>query len=88
MTGRVLPKRLGRSRTDMVNTVRLLDLPDEAIGLIDTGELSKGALESLTDRTGPSPTPPGRSAGGGTTLVRPATRDRDQPTDKARSAPV
>ena len=47
MTGGVLAKRLGRSRADMVNTIRLLDLPDEAIELIDTGQLSKGHGKAL-----------------------------------------
>jgi len=42
MTGAVLAKRLGRSRADIANTIRLLDLPDEAIELIDSGALSKG----------------------------------------------
>ncbi|MGO9973756.1 MAG: ParB/RepB/Spo0J family partition protein [Solirubrobacteraceae bacterium] len=39
--------RLGRSRSDLVHTVRLLDLPDEAIELIDTGALSKGHGKAL-----------------------------------------
>jgi len=47
LTGGVLAKRLGRSRTDIVNTVRLLDLPDEAIELIDAGELTKGHGKAL-----------------------------------------
>jgi ParB-like chromosome segregation protein Spo0J len=47
MTGEVLAKRLGRSRADIVNMVRLLDLPDEAIELIDSGALSKGHGKAL-----------------------------------------
>ena len=47
MTGAVLAKRLGRSRADIVNTVRLLDLPDEAVDLIDSGALSKGHGKAL-----------------------------------------
>lgn len=43
----MLAKRLGRSRADIVNTIRLLDLPDEAIELIDAGELSKGHGKAL-----------------------------------------
>jgi ParB family chromosome partitioning protein len=42
MTAGVLAKRLGRSRADIANTVRLLELPDEAIDLIDAGVLTKG----------------------------------------------
>lgn len=41
IAGGVLAERLGRSRADIVNTIRLLDLPEEAIELIDAGELSK-----------------------------------------------
>jgi len=47
VTGNVLSRRLGRSRADIVNTVRLLDLPDEAIALIDSGTLSKGHGKAL-----------------------------------------
>jgi ParB family transcriptional regulator, chromosome partitioning protein len=42
VTATSLARRLGRSRSDLAHTVRLLDLPDEAIDLIDAGELSKG----------------------------------------------
>jgi ParB family transcriptional regulator, chromosome partitioning protein len=42
LTASVLATRLGRSRADIANTVRLLELPDEAIELIDSGMLSKG----------------------------------------------
>ena len=47
VTGTVLAKRLGRSRADIANTVRLLDLPDEAIELIDSGGLTKGHGKAL-----------------------------------------
>lgn len=42
-----LAKRLGKSRTDLVHTVRLLDLPDQAIELIDIGKLTKGHGKTL-----------------------------------------
>lgn len=42
-----LAQQLGRSRTDLAHTVRLLDLPDEAIDLINTGILSKGHGKAL-----------------------------------------
>jgi ParB family transcriptional regulator, chromosome partitioning protein len=42
MTGTVLAKRIGRSREDIANTMRLLDLPDEVIEMIDTRALTKG----------------------------------------------
>jgi ParB family chromosome partitioning protein len=47
VTATLLSKRLGRSRTDIAHTVRLLDLPDEAIDLIDTGELTKSHGKAL-----------------------------------------
>jgi ParB family chromosome partitioning protein len=47
LTATVLAKRLGRSRADIANTIRLLELPDEAIDLIDTGALSKGHGKAL-----------------------------------------
>jgi ParB family chromosome partitioning protein len=42
MTSVVLARRIGRSRADIANTVRLLDLPDEVVEMIDTGALTKG----------------------------------------------
>jgi len=47
ITATVLAKRLGRSRADVAHTVRLLDLPDEAIDLIDSGALTKGHGKAL-----------------------------------------
>ena len=47
VTGTVLARRLGRSRADIAHTVRLLDLPDEAIHLIDAGLLTKGHGKAL-----------------------------------------
>jgi ParB family chromosome partitioning protein len=42
-----LARRLGRSRSDLAHTVRLLELPDQAIELIDNGRLSKGHGKAL-----------------------------------------
>jgi ParB family chromosome partitioning protein len=47
VTGAELARRLGRSRTDLAHIVRLLDLPDDAIELIDSGVLSKGHGKAL-----------------------------------------
>ncbi len=47
VTGAELARRLGRSRTDLAHTVRLLDLPDQAIEPIDAGALSKGHGKAL-----------------------------------------
>ena len=46
-TATTLARRLGRSRSDLAHTVRLLDLPDDAIELIDACELSKGHGKAL-----------------------------------------
>jgi len=37
-----LARRLGRSRSGISNLVRLLDLPDDVLGLLASGELSEG----------------------------------------------
>jgi ParB family chromosome partitioning protein len=47
MTGAVLAKRIGRSRADIANTMRLLDLPDEVVEMIDSGRLTKGHGKAL-----------------------------------------
>lgn len=47
ITAADLAKRLGRSRTDLAHTVRLLHLPDNALELINAGQLSKGHGKAL-----------------------------------------
>lgn len=42
LTSAVLAKRIGRSREDIANTMRLLALPDEVLEMIDTRALTKG----------------------------------------------
>ena len=37
-----LARRVGRSRPAVSNLIRLLDLPDEALGLLESGQLSEG----------------------------------------------
>src|SRR5438445_695337 len=39
--------RVGRSRVAVSNLIRLLDLPDEALALIERGELSEGHGRAL-----------------------------------------
>jgi ParB family transcriptional regulator, chromosome partitioning protein len=43
----LLARRLGRSRSDLAHTVRLLELPDEAIELLSEGALAKGHGKAL-----------------------------------------
>ena len=42
-----LARRVGRSRPAVSNLIRLLDLPDEAIELLESGELSEGHGRAL-----------------------------------------
>ena len=47
LTREEIGRRVGRSRVAVSNLMRLLDLPDEAIALIETGELSEGHGRAL-----------------------------------------
>jgi ParB family chromosome partitioning protein len=47
LTQAALAKRIGRSRSDLANTLRLLDLPDGVLDLLAEGQLSKGHGKSL-----------------------------------------
>jgi ParB family transcriptional regulator, chromosome partitioning protein len=42
-----LARRIGRSRPAVSNLIRLLDLPDEALALLESGELSEGHGKAL-----------------------------------------
>lgn len=53
ITQEVLAAKLGRSRSSVANTLRLLDLPDEVQRLVESGKLSEGhgrALLAVGDR--------------------------------------
>jgi ParB family chromosome partitioning protein len=47
LTKEELGRRLGRSRVAISNLIRLLDLPDAALELLETGELSEGHGRAL-----------------------------------------
>ena len=47
-----LAKRVGRSRPAVSNLIRLLDLPDEALELLESGELSEGHGKALLGADG------------------------------------
>jgi ParB family chromosome partitioning protein len=47
-----LGRRLGRSRVAISNLVRLLDLPDEALALLESGELSEGHGRAILQARG------------------------------------
>jgi ParB family chromosome partitioning protein len=46
-----LARRLGRTRPAISNLIRLLDLPDQALDLLETGELSEGHGRALLQAT-------------------------------------
>ncbi len=73
VTATELAKRLGRSRTDLAHTVCLLDLPDNAIELIDAGALSKGHGKALL-------TDPTITGGARSTLEPPRKAGRSEPS--------
>src|SRR5215208_331105 len=47
-----LARRLGRSRSSISNLIRLLDLPDEALELLASSELSEGHGRAILQATG------------------------------------
>jgi ParB family chromosome partitioning protein len=47
-----LGRRVGRSRPSVSNLIRLLDLPDEALELLDSGELSEGHGRAILQAEG------------------------------------
>ena len=87
MTSVVLARRIGRSRADIANTVRLLDLPDEVVEMIDTGALTKGHGKVLLTEPDHHRRVVLATAGGGAWLVGARARERDRPGgEAARSA--
>jgi ParB family transcriptional regulator, chromosome partitioning protein len=47
-----LARRIGRSRPAVSNLIRLLDLPDEALAMLESGELSEGHGRALLAASG------------------------------------
>ena len=45
-----LSEFMGKSRSHIVNTLRLLNLPKEVISLVDTGKLTAGQVRPLVGR--------------------------------------
>lgn len=52
LTKEELARRVGRSRPAVSNLIRLLELPDEALGLLESGELSEGHGKALLGAPG------------------------------------
>jgi ParB family chromosome partitioning protein len=47
-----LARRVGRSRPSISNLIRLLELPDEALAMLESGELSEGHGRAILGATG------------------------------------
>ena len=69
-----LARRVGRSRAAISNLIRLLDLPDPALALLERGELSEGHGRAILQVQRPGPPRSARQAGGGRGLVGPRHR--------------
>ena len=53
LTKEEIGRRIGRSRVAISNAIRLLDLPDEALAMLEAGELSEGHGRALLQAPGP-----------------------------------
>jgi ParB family chromosome partitioning protein len=53
LTQEEVGRRVGRSRVSITNLIRLLDLPDDVLGLIERGELSEGHGRALLQARNP-----------------------------------
>lgn len=53
LTKEEVGRRLGRSRVAISNLVRLLDLPDEVLAMLEAGELTEGHGRALLQAPGP-----------------------------------
>jgi ParB family chromosome partitioning protein len=77
LTKEELGKRLGRSRVAISNLIRLLDLPDPALKLLESGELSEGHGRAILQA---------RGAGTRAELARRAAAERWSVRDTERRA--
>jgi ParB family chromosome partitioning protein len=92
LTKEELARRVGRSRPAVSNLIRILELPDEALGLLEAGELSEGHGKALLAARGHDVQRRlARDAARGGWSVR-ETEERvrlaGQPKTKPRRAPV
>ena len=84
--------RVGRSRVAVSNLIRLLDLPDEALELLERGELSEGHGRALLLADRPRRPPPPRArrrstAGWSVRELEDRARARRRPPAGSASAP-
>ena len=71
-----LARRVGRSRPAVSNLIRLLDLPDEALELLESGELSEGHGRALLGARRKRRPPPPRARRREGRLVGPGDREQ------------
>ena len=64
LTKEELARRVGRSRPAVSNLIRLLELPDETLELLECGELSEGHGRALLGAAGQRRPPPPRTRRG------------------------
>ena len=64
LTREEVGKRVGRSRVAVSNLMRLLDLPDEVLDLLDAGALTEGHGRALLTGARPRRPPPPRPCRG------------------------
>ena len=95
LTREEVGRRVGRSRVAVSNLIRLLDLPDEALELLERGDADRGPRPRAAARRRPRRPPPprarrGRRAAGRCARPRrapaPATAD-GAPASRPRAAP-
>jgi ParB family chromosome partitioning protein len=95
LTREAVGLRVGRSRVAVSNLLRLLDLPDEALALLERGELSEGhgrALLLATDHADRRRLARAAAAGGWSvraveSRAREANEPNPRPSARARSGP-
>ena len=56
-------KRVGRSRSAISNLIRLLDLPDQVLDLLESRRAQRGPRPRAARRQGPGRAPPARPRG-------------------------
>lgn len=83
VTATTLARRLGRSRSDLAHTVRLLDLPRPGDRADRWRQAVERPWEGAADRARPLPAAGARQARGRRRLVGPRPRGRDRPSSAA-----
>lgn len=89
LTKEELARRLGRSRGSISNLIRLLDLPDATLGLLESGELSEGHGRAILQaRDAESRSALARRAAAEGWSVRETERRAKAPDDRPRRTTI